>query len=241
MNGLGADTACIGKLLELLEQIPSYRRRCDIVVFPPATLLRSFVSAYAGSGIRFGGQDCHTARSGAHTGEISAAMLADSGATHVITGHSERRNAHHESDDLVRLKAVAATDAGLVPVICVGETASQRRDGLAKDVIQRQLAGSVPDTARAYIIAYEPVWAIGTGNVPSAGNIEEIHTVIREYAGSDIPVLYGGSVKPENAAEIIRINNVDGVLAGGASLQAETFHSLAKAVCEAEKPADTAG
>ncbi len=180
-----------------------------------------------------GGQDCHPAPSGAHTGDIAAEMLADAGASHVIVGHSERRADHGEKDGLVRAKAEAAYRAGLVAIICVGETEAQRDAGQARDVVAQQLAGSVPDgaTAGSTVVAYEPVWAIGTGRTPSTADIAEMHGHMRALltgrfggeTGAGIRLLYGGSAKPGNAAEIFGVRHVDGALVGGASLKAADF------------------
>jgi triosephosphate isomerase (TIM) len=201
---------------------------CDLMICPPATLLVPFAHAHKGQGIAFGGQDCHAAATGAHTGDVSAEMLADAGATAVILGHSERRADHGETDKDVRAKAMAAYRAGLVAIICVGETHGQRRAGLTLEVVGRQLAGSLPETASVAntVIAYEPVWAIGTGLVPEAKDVAEVHAFIRSRLGdrgTAMRVLYGGSVKPSNAKELLSIANVDGALVGGASLKAADF------------------
>ncbi|MGR3494278.1 triose-phosphate isomerase [Citreimonas sp.] len=209
----------------------------EVLICPPATL----IAAAAGrvDGIAVGGQDCHAAEKGAHTGDVSASMLADAGATHVILGHSERRADHGETDAAVRAKTEAAWAAGLVAIVCVGETLAQREAGETLDVIGAQLDGSVPDgaTAATTVIAYEPVWAIGTGKVPTNDQIAEVHDAMRERlknrfgAESDgMRLLYGGSVKGSNAAEIFAVSNVDGALVGGASLKAADFGPIVEAL-----------
>jgi triosephosphate isomerase len=207
-----------------------------LLICPPATLVFTAAAAAIGSKVAIGGQDCHPNASGAHTGDVSAEMLADAGATAVIVGHSERRTDHHESDELVRLKAQAAWRAGLLAIICVGETRAERDGGKALDVIGTQLAGSLPDgvTAANTVVAYEPVWAIGTGLTPTAKDVEEVHGFIRAKLqdrfsdeGGQVRILYGGSVKPSNAAELMAVANVDGALVGGASLKAVDFLAIA--------------
>lgn len=212
----------------------------DILVCPPATLVQTAASLLADSAIQVGGQDCHAAVFGAHTGDISATMLSDAGATSVILGHSERRENHAESSETVRAKAEAAHKAGLVAIICVGESLAQRDAANTLDIIGGQLAASLPDGCRGTdtVIAYEPIWAIGTGKVPSTAQIDEVHDFIRtrmirrfgDKDGADIPLLYGGSVKPDNAAEIFATDNVDGALVGGASLRQEDFTPIIKAL-----------
>ena len=212
----------------------------DILICPPATLLRQAAEAVAGTSVTVGAQDCHYETSGAHTGDISAAMIAETGATAVILGHSERREDHNETSPLVRNKARAAHAAGLTAIICLGESEAQRLAANTLDIIAGQLATSVPDTATGAntVIAYEPIWAIGTGNVPTTEQIDEVHDFIRtrlihrfgEAEGRAIPLLYGGSVKPGNAAEIFATDNVDGALVGGASLKAEDFSPIIKAL-----------
>ncbi len=215
---------------------------CDILICPPATLLAWASEAVGAAPIRLGGQDCHAKASGAHTGDISAAQLADAGATYVILGHSERRADHSETDAQVCAKADAALAAGLITIICVGETEAQRDSGATLSVIGAQLAGSVPDAARAAdtVIAYEPVWAIGTGRTPTLAQIAEVHDDLRARLtarfgteGDGIRLLYGGSVKPANAEEIFAIGNVDGALVGGASLKAADFGAIIAALCAA--------
>jgi triosephosphate isomerase len=210
----------------------------DALICPPATLLTRAVEVLSTTPVKVGGQDCHARESGAHTGDISAEMLKDAGASHVIVGHSERRTDHGETDAVVRAKAEAAWRAGIVAIICVGETRTERELGLALDILSRQIAGSVPPAATGHntVIAYEPVWAIGTGLTPTAADVAEAHTHIRaelkELLGAESAhtrILYGGSVKPANAAELLAVNNVDGALVGGASLKAADFLGIAEA------------
>ena len=186
--------------------------------------------ALAGSGIALGGQDCHAAPKGAHTGDISPEMLADAGCSHVILGHSERRHGHCESDALVRDKVVGAWRAGLIGILCVGETQLQRQAGRTTDIVSTQLAGSIPDGATSdnLVVAYEPVWAIGTGVTAKLEDITAMHSSIRASIPMDALILYGGSVNPQNAAEILSLAQVDGALVGGASLDAESFWSIAR-------------
>jgi triosephosphate isomerase len=198
----------------------------ELLVCPPATLLASFARRASGSPVKVGGQDCHWDASGAHTGDISAEMLADAGASHVIVGHSERRADHGETDAVVRRKAEAAGRAGLVPILCIGETLAEREAGATLEVIARQLDGSVPDVA-GLVIAYEPVWAIGTGLTPTLDQVAEVHGAIRVRMGGATRILYGGSVKPSNAAELLGVPHVDGALVGGASLKAADFLAIA--------------
>ena len=210
---------------------------CDVLICPPAVL----VQAVAAKGIATGGQDCHAKASGAHTGDIAAQQLKDVGASHVILGHSERRTDHAETDAQVAAKAVAAHEAGLVAVICVGETEAQRDAGQTLDVISAQLAGSVPDCATAAntVIAYEPVWAIGTGRTPTNDEIAQVHARLREKLverfsdGAGFALLYGGSVKPGNASVIFDIEHVNGALVGGASLKAADFGPIIDALARA--------
>ena len=210
---------------------------CDLLICPPATLIQSV----AAQGIATGGQDCHAKASGAHTGDIAAQQLRDVGASHVILGHSERRTDHAETDAQVAAKAVAAHEAGLIAVICLGETEAQRDAGDTLAVISAQLAASVPDCATAAntVIAYEPVWAIGTGRTPTNDQIAEVHALLRDRLsarfadGADVSLLYGGSVKPGNAAEIFAIPHVNGALVGGASLKASDFGPIIAALSAA--------
>jgi triosephosphate isomerase len=208
----------------------------DILVCPPATLIAGFAALARGTGVAIGAQDCHPEPAGAFTGDISAEMLKDAGASAVIVGHSERRAGHHETDADVRAKALAARRAGLLAVVCVGETQAEREAGGTIAVVRGQLAGSLPDNAGAdtIAIAYEPIWAIGTGLTPSTGDVAQVHDCIRReletrYGGAaaGVRILYGGSVKPANAAELMAVANVDGALVGGASLKAEEFLAIA--------------
>jgi triosephosphate isomerase len=234
MNGTGRDLA---EVAALAAAFPS--PRVDLLICPPATLLARMAAAHGAHPIALGGQDCHAAASGAHTGDISAGMLADAGASHVILGHSERRTDHAETDAAVAAKALAARAAGLIALICIGETEAQRRAGDTLAVVGRQLAASVPDgsTAADTVIAYEPVWAIGTGLVPTTGQIAEVHAAIRAdltarfgTEGTGMRILYGGSVKPGNAAAIFAVPDVDGALVGGASLMAADFGPIIAAL-----------
>ncbi|WP_439155594.1 triose-phosphate isomerase [Yoonia sp.] len=229
MNGLRAD-------LTQLETLAARHSDAsvDILICPPATLISQCKDLL----FDIGGQDCHTLMAGAHTGDISAKMLADAGASHVITGHSERRMDHGETDAIVAAKSQAAHAAGLVAVICIGETRDQREAGTTLDVIDSQLAGSVPDGAGAYntVIAYEPVWAIGTGKVPTLDQIRQVHGHIRARMrarfddAAEMRILYGGSVKASNAADIFAVPDVDGALVGGASLTADDFSPIITAL-----------
>ncbi|SDW80064.1 triose-phosphate isomerase [Roseicitreum antarcticum] len=235
MNGLRADVAQVEALAQAFPD-PG----CDILICPPATLLAGFVPAGQGV-VSLGGQDCHSATHGAHTGDVSAPMLADAGADYVILGHSERRADHGESSELVAQKVRAAHAAGLIAVVCVGETLAERDAGTTLDVVGAQLDGSLPDcvTAANTVIAYEPVWAIGTGRIPTLDQIAEVHDFLRARladgafaAHADgMRLLYGGSVKPDNAAEIFATANVDGALVGGASLKAADFGKIILALC----------
>jgi triosephosphate isomerase len=236
MNGTAA---ALAEVQALLAAHPS--PVCEMLLCPPATLVAQMAWAAKGSVLAIGGQDCHAKTSGAHTGDISAAMLKDAGAAYVILGHSERRADHGETDAQVRAKAEAALAAGLVAVVCVGETEAQRDAGTTLDVIGSQLAGSVPDaTAATLVVAYEPVWAIGTGRTPTLAEIAEVHAFLRarltDRFGADaagVRLLYGGSVKPSNAAEIFGLPNVDGALVGGASLKAADFGAIVAALSAA--------
>ncbi|MEN0652260.1 MULTISPECIES: triose-phosphate isomerase [Hyphobacterium] len=206
----------------------------EILVCPPATLVAAAAARAAIHGIAIGGQDCHTGTSGAHTGDISAAMLRDAGANYVIVGHSERRGDHGETDALVCAKARAARAAGLTPIICVGETLSEREAGQENGIVAGQLTGSIPGVfgPADFVVAYEPVWAIGTGRTASSDDIAAMHAFIRSSVpdGEQVRILYGGSVKPENAAAILALSDVDGALVGGASLDPASFADIAKSV-----------
>jgi triosephosphate isomerase len=236
MNGLAVSMAEIRELLARLVQEPV--PGADVMVCPPATLLDRARTLMEGSDVLLGGQDCHPKSQGAHTGDISAEMLADAGATAVIVGHSERRQDHGEKDALVAAKAEAAHRAGLLAIICVGETEAERREGQTLEVVGRQVEGSVPPTAGSdnTVIAYEPVWAIGTGLTPTPADVAEVHGFIRERLrarlgaeGPRIRLLYGGSVKPNNARDLLAIPDVDGALVGGASLKASDFYAILSA------------
>jgi triosephosphate isomerase (TIM) len=232
MNGLKASVAELQRLRDVVGSA-GYGARADVMICPPATLIAPFVAEVEGSAVTIGGQDCHAKASGAYTGDLSAPMLADSGCKAVIVGHSERRSYHGERDQDVREKAKAAHDAGLIAIICLGETAGERRFGLTLAVMARQLKGSLPDSATAEntVIAYEPVWAIGTGLTPSKGDVDEAHRFLRaelarlkgDSVAQGTRLLYGGSVNPKNAAELLTIADVDGGLVGGASLKADDF------------------
>lgn len=233
MNGLKAD---LHEVAALIAAHPT--PKCDVLLCPPATLLAAMSMTAAGR-IAVGGQDCHMAASGAHTGDVSAQMLADAGAHYVILGHSERRADHGESDEIVLAKAQAAQAADLTAVICVGETEGERDAGATLEIIGRQLAGSTPEgaTGANTVIAYEPVWAIGTGRTPTLEQIAEVHDFLRARLierfgaeGEAIRLLYGGSVKPSNATEIFAVSNVDGALVGGASLKASDFGAIIAAL-----------
>lgn len=209
--------------------------KVESLICPPSTLLYVATALCEDSPLKIGAQDCHQNASGAHTGDISAEMIADCFGTHVIVGHSERRTDHAETDHLVRAKANAAYAADLIAIICIGETAEQRKSGQTLDVLKRQLDGSLPDEAIAAntVIAYEPVWAIGTGLTPTVEDVREAHAFMREELvkrfggeGRGMRILYGGSVKPSNATELMAIENVDGALIGGASLKASDFLSI---------------
>lgn len=236
MNGLKASIAEFGRIVEGYDD--GLRSRSDLLVCPPTTLLAGFATSAAGTGVGLGGQDCHAAASGAHTGDISAEMLADAGASAVIVGHSERRQDHDETNAQVRAKAEAARRAGIVAIVCVGETRAEREAGKALAIVRGQLDGSIPEgaTGADIVVAYEPVWAIGTGLTPTLADIAEMHGAMREALtarfggeGAAIRLLYGGSVKPDNATEILAVADVDGALVGGASLKAESFLAIARA------------
>jgi triosephosphate isomerase len=237
MNGTAADLA---EVVALTAAHPA--PGCDMLLCPPATLIDRMARAAHGTALRIGGQDCHAKATGAHTGDVSAPMLAEAGASYVILGHSERRADHGETDAQVRAKAEAAWTSGLVAVICVGETETERDAGQALAVVGRQVEGSVPDgaTPENIVIAYEPVWAIGTGRTPTLHEIAEVHRFLRVElvsrfgaAAKGIRLLYGGSVKPSNAAEIFATAEVNGALVGGASLKAADFGAIVAALSAA--------
>ena len=235
MNGL---TGSIAELDKVIVGAPAVAGATDLLICPPATLIAAFAARAAGHPVAIGGQDCHAEAAGAYTGDISAEMLRDAGASVVIVGHSERRTLHHESDAAVRAKALAARRAGLTAIVCVGESAAERGAGQALAVVEGQLAGSLPDgtTAATLTVAYEPVWAIGSGLIPTPADVAEVHGHIRARLvarfgrdGEAVRILYGGSVKPANAKELMGVANVDGALVGGASLKADEFLAIAKA------------
>ena len=229
MNGLVVSESELAKIANGADGLET-----DLMICPPATLIADFATAARASAIMIGGQDCHAEPSGAHTGDIAAEMLKDAGAVAVIVGHSERRTDHHETDAQVHAKALAAHRAGLIAIVCVGEQRSEREAGRTLAVIGRQLEGSLPDRGSALVVAYEPVWAIGTGLTPTPADIAEAHGFIRKAfvtrygtAGAGVRILYGGSVKPSNAQELLTIPDVNGALVGGASLKAADFLAIA--------------
>jgi triosephosphate isomerase len=236
MNGLSSSVSLATAIHDGAALLPE---GVDLLVCPPATLIAKVAEALKGSPVAVGGQDCHSEASGAHTGDVSAEMLADAGARFVIVGHSERREHHGEADALVKDKVAAAHRAGLVAVACVGETREQRQAGQALDIVRGQTRAILDENIRAEttVIAYEPVWAIGTGLTPTVEDVAEVHAVIRETLASVIgqgeadrvQILYGGSVKPSNAKELMAVANVDGALVGGASLKADDFLAIARA------------
>ena len=239
MNGLGGSIDAIGAVASSVVATPP---KADVLICPPFTLIGRASEASAGR-VGIGGQDCHPLPSGAFTGEISAEMLADAGASAVIVGHSERRQQHGETDAMVAAKAQAAWRARLVPIVCVGETAAQRAAGQACDIVAAQLDISLPPgaTRQTIVIAYEPVWAIGSGRTPEAAEIVQMHALIRSRLektlgaeGVDVRVLYGGSVRPANASAILALPDVNGVLVGGASLIAREFLEIIRAVTDHE-------
>ena len=232
MNGLRSSAAEFSRIVEGARKLAAV----DLMICPPATLLILFAAAAKGAPVLIGAQDCHAEPSGPFTGDLSAEMLKDAGASAVIVGHSERRSYHKETDADVRAKALAARRAGLCAIVCVGETRAEREDGRALAVVGTQLDGSVPDgaTVENLVVAYEPVWAIGSGLTPTPTDVAEMHAFIRQRLGSrlgeegqGIRILYGGSVKPSNAKELLHVANVDGALVGGASLKADEFLAIA--------------
>ena len=228
MNMLRADgVALAGRIAEQARGA----HRCELLVCPPFTLLPEVGAALVGSGVALGGQDCHPQAAGAFTGSVSAEMLKDAGCSHVIVGHSERRHGSGETDAQVQAKTRAVWRAGLVAIVCVGETRAEREIGRATEMVAAQLAGSLPDGADAarLVVAYEPVWAIGTGLTPTTGDIVAMHEAIRGRLPLGTRILYGGSVNPKNAAEILALREVDGALVGGASLKADDFWAIALA------------
>jgi triosephosphate isomerase (TIM) len=234
MNGT---TGSLGEVERLVEMLAGSQAGCDVMICPPATLIALMARAIAASSIRLGGQDCHSEPKGAHTGDISAEMLHDAGCSAVIVGHSERRADHGESDATVRAKAAAAHRAGLTAIVCIGETLEEREAGRTLEIVTGQLEGSLPDSVAPgnTVVAYEPVWAIGTGRTPSLEQVAEVHGAIRAAlrerlgAGDGIAILYGGSVKPDNARDLMAVADVDGALVGGASLKADDFMGIIRA------------
>jgi triosephosphate isomerase len=231
MNGLRSDAITLAQGVRAGDQ----GMGSDLLVCPPFTVLEAVARTLDGSTVAVGGQDCHTAQQGAHTGDVSAAMLCDAGATWVILGHSERRQNHGETDELVREKVLAAVEAGLIPIVCVGETEEQRASGQETEVVGWQLAGSLPKPFSG-VVAYEPVWAIGTGKTATDRDVATMHAFVREEllrqfgeAGHGIRILYGGSMRPANAGTLLAVPHVDGGLIGGASLKAEDFLAIARA------------
>jgi triosephosphate isomerase (TIM) len=229
MNGLRADG--IGLARAIAERARIGNPVCDLLVCPPATLVVPVGEAIAGSAVALGGQDCAPAEKGAFTGDVSAEMLKDAGCSYIIVGHSERRHGHGESDDEVRAKVAAVWRAGLVAILCVGETRAEREAGREVAVVNGQLAGSIPGSATAdkLVVAYEPVWAIGTGLVPTAADVNAVHHSIRSVIPQGTRILYGGSVNPKNCGELLSLDEVDGALIGGASLKADDFWAIAEA------------
>ena len=231
MNGLRGDGAALAHAVVAIEATA-----CDALICPPATLLSEIAKIVGGTKVALGGQDCHAAAKGAHTGDVSAEMLKDIGCSYVIVGHSERRTSYYETDEEVCAKAEAAHRAGLVAIVCIGETEEERDSNATLSVVTRQLAVSVPDEATAanLVVAYEPVWAIGTGRTPTIAEIGEVHERIRMGLaarfedGADIRILYGGSMNAKNAAEILRVPDVNGGLVGGASLDAKAFAEICR-------------
>jgi triosephosphate isomerase len=230
MNGLMASAGELEAIIVGAGGLPN----ADFIICPPATLVARFAALAQGSRVAIGGQDCHAEPAGAYTGDIAAEMLKDAGAGAVIVGHSERRRCHGETDAMVRGKALAARRAGLLAIVCIGETRAERDASKTHAVVRAQLDGSLPDGIADFVIAYEPVWAIGTGVTPTKDNVFDMHRFIRAQlctrygdAGQGVRILYGGSVKPANAEELLGIDDVDGALIGGASLKADEFLAIA--------------
>ncbi len=238
MNGSnGENKQLLSGIAQLLEQIPAIHKHCEMLVCPPSVYLSDVTNATKGTGIETGAQDCSHHSNGAYTGDIAATMIRDTGASYVILGHSERRQYHDETSTMVSWKASSAHEAGLKAIICVGEKEHEREQGIECEIVKEQLLDSLPDSANAdnTIIAYEPVWAIGTGKTASKDDVASMHSFIRDTlknniaSGENIRILYGGSMKPENAGELLATENVDGGLIGGASLKADHFIAIAKA------------
>ena len=235
MNGLLGDLATIDAMIAGLGDDDT---KAEALICPPFTSVSGFATRADDSILQIGAQTCHASESGAHTGDVSAGMLADAGATYVILGHSERRNDHGETDNDVKKKVEAACKAGLTPIVCVGEHLADRERGATMEIVLGQLADSLPDSLKgsAFVVAYEPIWAIGTGLTASTDQIAEVHAAVRnalverfEHHGKTIRILYGGSMKPSNASEILAVENVNGGLIGGASLKADDFLAIYKA------------
>lgn len=240
MNGLKGDLGEISTLAQMVTA--DVAASVDVAICPPATLLSLAGAAVAEAPLALGAQDCHAAVKGAHTGDISAEMLVEARARYIIVGHSERRADHHETDEMVKAKAEAVQRAGAAPIVCVGETLDEREAGKTLEVIAGQVSGSMPldGPVAELVVAYEPVWAIGTGLTPTLEQIEEVHTAIRRQLldkfgarAAQARILYGGSMKPDNAADILTVTDVDGGLVGGASLKAESFFQIVRAAVEA--------
>src|SRR6516162_162037 len=232
MNGLRQDGAMLAHALKERAAAVGETQGCEILLCPPATLLSEVGGILAGSGIGLGGQDCHAAPKGAYTGDISAEMLADLGCSYVILGHSERRHGHGETDAQIRDKIAAAWRAGLAALVCVGETREQRQAGSAGGIVSSELDGSIPRgaTAATLVIAYEPVWAIGTGLTATTEDIAAMHAEIRRRTPAGVRILYGGSVNPGNCDAILPLPDVDGALVGGASLNADDFWAIVRSL-----------
>ena len=233
MNGVGADLAELDALAAALRDVPP---ACDVLVHPPATLLERAARTLRGAEVQVGAQDCSPHPPGAHTGDLAASMLRQAGARWVVLGHSERRHGHGETDEAVAAKVRAALTAGLTPVVCVGETHGERAAGRAELVVRRQVADSLPAELEGtpFALAYEPVWAIGTGETPTVDEVSAIHGALRQalrdaVGATPVRLLYGGSVKPANAAELLHADGVDGALVGGASLKAADFLRIIRA------------
>jgi triosephosphate isomerase len=231
MHGLKSATGELQKIIAGARSLP----KVELMVCPPATLIADFAALADGSGVEIGGQNCHALASGPYTGDISAEMLKDAGAVAVIVGHSERRRYHGETDADVRAKAEAARRAGIVAIVCVGESQAEREQRHARAVVSTQLERSLSDDSTGFVIAYEPIWAIGTGLTPTPEDVAEMHGLIRERLGARfglgseaVRILYGGSVNPVNARELLTVENVDGALVGGASLKADEFLAIAR-------------
>ncbi|MCP4395236.1 MAG: triose-phosphate isomerase [Alphaproteobacteria bacterium] len=233
MNGLTTDGVALAQKLSRMAG-STKEFNCDILICPPATLISNIKHIIIDTDIMIGGQDCHAEQKGAHTGDISAVMLKDIKCEYVIVGHSERRADHNENNEMVKHKAAAAHEAGLKAIICIGETEEENENGKTLEVLKKQITESTPDSAthENTVIAYEPVWAIGTGKTPTIGDIADTHKAIREYVektignSAAVQLLYGGSVNPDNARSILSLEDVDGALVGGASLKIEQFTSI---------------